>query len=68
MRRNPFLGMLKAKALEFESKFILTYAKASGVPMANLKEAAEWAEAYGISGLSEKAIKVLEPFLRLVKL
>lgn len=64
---TPILGVIKAKALEFESRTVFQFAQAYGVPMANLSEAAKWAEAYGISGLSAKAIKALRPFLKLAK-
>ncbi|MCC6185556.1 MAG: RHS repeat-associated core domain-containing protein, partial [Chitinophagaceae bacterium] len=64
---TPMLGVMKAKALAFETKTIFDFAQAAGVPMANLAEAAKWAERYGISGLSAKAIKTLRPFLKLVK-
>jgi hypothetical protein len=64
---TPMLGVMKATALEFESRTIFNFAQAAGVPMANLAEAAKWAEAYGVSGLSAKAIRTLRPFLKLVK-
>jgi RHS repeat-associated protein len=64
---TPMLGVMKATALEFESRTIFNFAQAAGVPMANLAEAAKWAEAYGISGLSAKAIRTLRPFLKLAK-
>jgi hypothetical protein len=64
---TPMMQVLKATALRFESETIRNFALMNGVPIGNSKEIAKWAEEFGVSGLSKRAIKALKPILKFVK-
>ncbi len=63
----PKMQVLKATVLKLESETIRNYALMNGIPIGNSKEIEKWAEEFGVSGMSKRAIKALKPILKYVK-